>query len=734
MSVVTLHSQAKNFILLKPGKHVARTGELFQQIVTESDIPAVIDLMNASRIVAVDFETKGNDYSRFPEQHVVGVGFAWDKGSVYLDWTALTEAGQAQLLNFLLSHKGLIAHNVYFDGGWIYQMTGGQHPAWHTCTYGLYRQLAAEGFLGQVWGLKGAMIDLLGWTDTNETELDGWLVENGYVKQNKSPQKGEMWRAPAHILGKYCILDAEATYLLFTKVLEPVEKKFPNLDYYHRTDFLYTVKLHIQQKIFGILVDRERLSAHNDYLLGEIERLHKEFLSHPSIVSHVEEFEGERLREFTETEPARYKKFDVGIEPIKHTKAGKLAKSWVGWNARREKGPEVSKNWLNWQERYKRVLRGDDPSYKFNLRSGPQLRWLFYEKLGLIPSKETESGLASIDGQTLGTYKKDYLKPFLEAADYLKEQSYIQDYLDLTLDRPTIHPSYKTPGTLTGRLSSSGPNQQQMPKKKAVMSCFIPNPGNVWVDLDFKALEPHCIAEMSGCPAMNAIYGPGRPDNDIYLFVGAHIDGMKEKILATGYDPNRPTPETLARAKKECKRERTVCKLVHLSCSYGAGPGKIQQTLSMNDIDMTIEEVQKIWDMYWGLFGKVKEYGLQLRGEWRKRKGWVLNGIGRPLAVDELMTKDLLNRVSQSTGHDILIHYIRLFAEELDRREIPWAPVIIDWHDASTVEVPEQYAEEVADVLKLAVGQVNKTLEWRIKLGGEPEIGRSLSDVKQPES
>jgi DNA polymerase I-like protein with 3'-5' exonuclease and polymerase domains len=729
---VTVYPQYKNFLLLKPGHFPARSGETFQQFVTESDIPTVVELAKASRILAVDFETCGNDYSRFPTDHVVGIGLAWDSGSVYLDWTSLSPAGHQQLLSLLLTHTGLIAHNIYFDGGWVFQMTG-QHPQWNTCTFGLYKQLATEGFIGQTWGLKDAMVDLLGWTDTNEADLDQWLVENGYHKQNKAPDKSQMWRAPAHILGKYCVLDAEATYLLLTEILEPVEKRFPNLGYYHRVDFMHLVKVLIEQKIHGILVDRDKLAAHNSYLVSEIERLQVEFIRNPEIAPHIAEYEQAKLKEFTETEPERYKKFNLPPEPAKQTKTGAPSKTWIGWKAKKDKGPEVSKTWLNWQERYKAILRGENPDYRFNLRSGQQLRWLFFDKLGLPPAKETESGLPSVDGQALGTYKKPYLEPFLKAADLIKEQSYIQDYLDLTTDRSTIHPSFRTPGTLTGRLSSNSPNVQQMPKTKAIMSCFIPRPGHVFVDLDFAALEPHVTAELSKCPKMNLLYGPGRPDNDVYMFVGAHIKGLKENILAAGYDPVRPSKEGLSKAKKEAKRERSICKVIHLSAGYGAGAGKMQATLGMSGIDMAHHQVEEILTMYWDLFSAVKEYGFKLRKEYKKNRGWVVNGMGRPLAVDELMSKDLLNRVVQSTGHDILILYVRLVTEELTRRGIPWKPSIVDWHDSCMVEVPEEYAKDTAEVLEQAVNEVNNILDWNIKHKGSAEIGHNLADVKQPE-
>lgn len=88
----------------------------------------------------------------------------------------------------------------------------------------------------------------------------------------------------------------------------------------------------------------------------------------------------------------------------------------------------------------------------------------------------------------------------------------------------------------------------------------------------------------------------------------------------------------------------------------------------------------------------------------------------------------------QSTGHGILTLYIRLVSEELDRQKIPWNPVILDLHDATTVETPTEYAEQVAEVMRWGIAEVNRILDWKIKHSGIPVIGDNLADVKEPEA
>lgn len=254
---VTLTAHPR-FVLIEPRPTPARVGRSYQRVCPpDGELYLLLKSARNSPVLAIDFETRGNDYS-LPDTdaYVVGVGLAWDKGSCYVDLADTQPSELYELIRLIQNHKGLIAHNVYFDGGWIRRDLGG-HANWLACTFGLYMQCASEGFEGQKWGLKEAMVDVLLWSDTNETELDTWLVENGYKKQNNAPLKGEMWRAPASILGKYCVLDAEATYLLYTEHLLPIVKRFPKLGDYHHRDFLPHVLVHIDQKIAGIMTDRK---------------------------------------------------------------------------------------------------------------------------------------------------------------------------------------------------------------------------------------------------------------------------------------------------------------------------------------------------------------------------------------------------------------------------------------------------------------------------------------------
>lgn len=714
--VTTREAERKQYLLLTPGNIPSRTGPTYQVQADWSDIPNIIEDANRSPVLAVDFETKGGDFS--DEISIVGVGLAWDTGSVYIHWTDLFESSRQLLVDLICGHTELIAHNVGFDGGVIYRLWG-KHAKWKSCTYNLVASLANES-PEQRWGLKHLMQSLLGWPEANDKEMDEWLVTNGYYKGNRlldnSPESlrtrfragtlradhAEMWRTPREILGKYCVLDAEACYLLYTQVLYPVAARFPDL-LKHHDECLHSIKLHIEQKILGIPIDRDLLAARREVVVEEIAGKEKEFRLHQSVFNQIHSIEEDLMSELLEREPPLHKK-----------------------------NGEVSKNWINWSSRVEKARSGEVPEYRFNLNSDPQLRYLFYQLLGYPPKLTTESGQPATSNRAL--------KAFGQAGQILvdynfsvKELGFLESYIEMTQNRPTIHPSFRTPGTVTGRLSSREPNLQQVPKSKAMMSLFKARPGHVWVDIDFSALEPVVATEFSGDENMHQIYGDGKPLNDIYIFVMAHIPGMAEKARKLGYDPYNPTPESLARVKKELKHERSICKTVVLACQYGAGVNKILQTLEADGILLSYEEVALIHSSYWRLFAQLKDFAKSLEYEWRRNKGWILNGLGRPMAVSEDYRKDLLNRFVQSTGHDILTKYIYILSHSLDKYQIPWKPLIIDFHDATTVEVPEGYGQVVVAVMDEAMSLLNVELQGSIRLRGVPVVGRTLAEVKEPE-
>ncbi len=713
--------------------------------------------------MAIDIETTGVDPLT---DKIVGVGFADSRGSVYV--STKHDECKPGLIEYILRHLAkegvpLLAHNMFFDRSFLGQVPLGAPELqlnWLACTFATYKLAATEGWFNQSWSLKTAQVELLGWKETNEKNLDNWLIDNGYAKSVKkepakgyyrrdkwivagkpclryvSPDKAQMSNAPSHILGGYCCLDAESTYLLWQEVLLPVLSSFPALDSYVRGPFNRLIGHLIRQKLNGINVDMEGLLSHKATLESQIEEAKQLVFERPEVEAFASERRNMALRDKFEKAPAQYRKFSLPREPKRLTARGVATSAWLKWKHDLEtKTPDVSKNWLTWVRQYEALLQAPLSEF-FNMGSGVQLTELIYNRLKYPVELTTDKGAPAVDKRAMGLWG-DLGKALRRPSDLQKELSYVESAIEHArtdnLGGYRIHPGFRVPGTLTGRLAGAGGiNFQQVPKSEGYLSCYRPPEGRAWVDVDFTSLENIVLAELSRDPTLWKLYGPGRPKQDAYLFNGANLRGtIRERLRAHGYNPDAPTPEAISITKKKEKMWRTVAKVFTLSANYGAGPRKIHETLRLSGIQLTLEEVYDLHKAFWELYAGIKDWEKELFRQWRANGGWLLNGIGRPIGVHADFTKDLVNRVCQSTGHDILVFWVDIWSKMLDERGIKWEPIMIDFHDESLVECDKADAEEVAQILRVdSFNELNKQLGGKIALTGDGGEVASLWEAK----
>jgi DNA polymerase I-like protein with 3'-5' exonuclease and polymerase domains len=262
------------------------------------------------------------------------------------------------------------------------------------------------------------------------------------------------------------------------------------------------------------------------------------------------------------------------------------------------------------------------------------------------------------------------------------------------------------------------------------MELFRAKPGHKLVDTDFTALEPKVLAYFSRDPTMIELYASGKL-HDIYLYVAMFLFPDKQAAIAEVYRPDAPTKESIAACKAQFKRERGIAKPVVLGAGYGAGAWKIWQTLKLSGIKVSEAEAAEIHKRYWQLFSGIKSFERQLRAEREDRGGWILNGIGRPLAIPDHRVKDLVNAFVQSTGHDCLLKLIYYIKQLRDARGVPMVPWIVDMHDQTTWEVPEAAVPDAVQIFKDAYGLLNEELKADIPLSGNVDVADNLWQLKE---
>ena len=764
--VETIREELPRILLENKKYFPPRFGVNFSQIIyleepsSEERLHHIVQECYRSKYLVVDLETRGSDYSQIKENlkpEIVMIGLAWDTGSCSFDWCNRSSSQHNLIRELLKCHPGLIAHNVYFDGGFIYtQILENKHANWRYCTYSLLAMLENEGYPGDSWSLKRAMVDLLGWESSNETELDRWLVRSGHYLGNRRirtdseyleqewqlgkirPKKEEMWRAPTDILGKYCALDAEATYLLLTEILLPALSKFPALEKFYFNYFLKHILNHIEQKIVGIKINTNKLRERTISIEAELSHLYTELCCKPETAQHIESLNCALKEEAIGEEPSKFKrKPKIGGEPLKITKKGEISKSWIRWSERvqliESTEAEISKTWDNWNEKKQSILK--ENIVQFNWNSGDQLGELLYARLGFpVRLRSEKTNKPSVSMKAFSKIGGRIGEILIQKTKLMKELGYLHNYRELleTGQRDTIHAGFLLPGTMTGRLAGKEPNLMQISKTKEMLGLFVANPGEIWVDLDFSSVESVIAAEFTGDTNLRFLFNNPDKINDMHLFLGAHVPGrVGEQIRATGYDPFDPHTNTIAKAKKECKKLRSIVKTCVYLLQYGGGVGRLQASLEEDGISLSRDEIELVYNTYWTTFSEIKPFIYKLELEWYSRGGYILNGLGRPMAVGERDKKDLFSRFVQSTAHDLLVMY------SVDLMEISinakGRPVVLDLHDAVTLGFPQYRENQALDLFRQCLLRLNREIRGDIPIRGEPVSGRDLAEVKEAE-
>jgi hypothetical protein len=460
-----------------------------------SDILPYLRKLSPSSDVVIDFETTGLDVLE-PGFRPVGLGIACEEypDGIYCPIDPDMESYEVLLH---LCEFNLIAHNVSYDARVLEQYLRANYPdykpmslfPWKTDTYLMFKALSTEGYAGQRWSLKDAQKSVLGWAETNEVELDEWLVENGYTKTKDKPDKGMMWMAPHDILGKYCGLDAQSTWALY-KYFTSYYSMFPDMKDMIEKELMVLTEFEIEEFFHGLYVDKDLLDTRIDGVEEAMAGLLKEFYQNSEATDWIDRYNAS-------------KRFDIECaEPPQFTKTGK-----------------VTARYTKWQEK---VAIAETTNF-FNPNSKDQLAWLFYDCLfKTSPIREEYNwrgdrsfkfdiaidgtNWTTVEGTSTGKRKIDKkILPKLGKAGKIltryNELNKLLGYMTKMQEslREGIHNTQlRMYGTLTGRCSGTGGvNIQQLPKARDYLDCLKPRPGHVFIQMDVDALEPVVLEEQS---------------------------------------------------------------------------------------------------------------------------------------------------------------------------------------------------------------------------------------------
>lgn len=322
----------------------------------------------------------------------------------------------------------------------------------------------------------------------------------------------------------------------------------------------------------------------------------------------------------------------------------------------------------------------DSPKHKQQL--------LFNKKrdggLGLKPSKLTPRGVASVDEETLRKLEtKHPIVPMM--IEWAETKKLVSTYVDGLLPKLVggrLHPSFHLHRTATGRLSSSNPNLQNIPRESNVRGLFVAPPGYQLLVADYDQIELRVMCMFSHDKKMSEFFLSGE---DIH-------SGAAALVL------NKPIEEVT-------DEERQLGKGVNFLTAYGGGAQKLARTTGIDET-----HARYVIDRYYHQFSGITKWKQEVIAYGRSH-GYVTTMSGRRRHLSDLGSSDhqlraraerqAVNAVVQGSAADICKQaMINVYKEFLPYK----ARILVQVHDELVVLVKENEASELQQLLINAMG------------------------------
>ncbi|MCK5742240.1 MAG: DNA polymerase I, partial [Chlorobi bacterium] len=230
----------------------------------------------------------------------------------------------------------------------------------------------------------------------------------------------------------------------------------------------------------------------------------------------------------------------------------------------------------------------DEAGTEFNIDSPKQMGHILFEKLMIPPIKKTKTGY-STDVNVLTQLAEIYpiAKYILEYRSLVKIKSTYADALPKLINENTgrIHTTFNQTVALTGRLSSTDPNLQNIPIRtelgQQIRKAFVPSQEDtVIIAADYSQVELRIMAYYSGDERLSQAFIDGE---DIHAATAAHLFDV---------DVSEVT-----------KDQRRKAKTVNFGIMYGLGTFGLAQRL-----DIPRAEASEIISNYFEKYPKIKQY------------------------------------------------------------------------------------------------------------------------------
>ncbi len=337
---------------------------------------------------------------------------------------------------------------------------------------------------------------------------------------------------------------------------------------------------------------------------------------------------------------------------------------------------------------------------RFNVNSPSQLAVILYQKLE-ISTKDVKKGKMGFSTAAGELDKIKNLHPIIPLIEKYRELFKIKTtYTDalprLVEDDKRIHAHFNQAVAATGRLSSSDPNLQNIPKRgklaKMIRGSFVSEKGTIFVSADYSQVDLRVAAHLSEDPRMIETFKSGK---DVHRATAAWVNDISEEEVTD--------------------KQRSEAKSLNFGILYGMGLYGFMQ-----DSGVSRDRAKFFMDEYMKTFSKLKEFIEKVK-EQTRADGFVETEIGRRRYIPTINSHNAMMRSAaertainlpiQGLAADIM--KLSMIAAQKDllgkyNKEKTLVKMILQIHDEMVFEVDKGIVDEFEKDLKESMEGVYK--------------------------
>jgi DNA polymerase-1 len=330
--------------------------------------------------------------------------------------------------------------------------------------------------------------------------------------------------------------------------------------------------------------------------------------------------------------------------------------------------------------------------HEFNVASPKQLQVVLFDELGLPKTKKIKTGYTT-DAESLDWLHQKSGHPVLTSLLRIRETkklgTTVEGLIAEIAKDGRIHTHFQQTVAATGRLSSTGPNLQNIPVRteegRKIRDCFTVGKGYVaLLTADYSQIEMRIMAHLSHDERLLAAFASGE---DLHATVAGLVFGVKQSEV----DP-------------EMRRQMKAM-------SYGLAYGLSSYGLAIQ-LDISPSAAQQLMDTYFERFGGIRDY-LKTVVEDARKVGYTETIMGRRRYLPDLMHDNrqrrevaermALNAPIQGSAADI-IKLAMLNVQIAIAKEKFKSRLLLQIHDELILEVVAGEEEKISELVRREMG------------------------------